>query len=390
MPAILRDQKVRNAVLQASFVGVLIVALVSGTINVRDSLAEQGITASFDFLQRSTGWNIGFSVLPFDSQDTYARALLIGFLNTLVVGSASLVAATVVGLIVGLARTGSNRIANLMGLLYVETFRNIPLIVQMIFYYALATHLPGPREAISVADAALLSSRGIYLPGLSVTPETAFLAIVIMAAAGAIAILAARRPGFSYLDPQRKSAILLGIMAGGAVIAAVLLWLGRAPDLPFVSYPALQGLNIQGGIRISPEFSTLVASIGIYGGAYVAEIVRGGFKSVGRGQLEAARAVGLSDWQIFRLVQFPLALRAMLPILANQYIWLIKSTTMGIAVGFSDFFAIVSTSINQSGQTIPLIGILMAGFLIINFSLALLFNRINASIAIRGHSGASP
>jgi len=147
----------------------------------------------------------------------------------------------------------------------------------------------------------------------------------------------------------------------------------------------LQGLNLRGGLRIPPEFAALVIAIAIYGGSYIGEIVRGGFMAVGKGQVEAAQSLGLTPWQVFKLVRFPLALRAMLPILANQYVWLIKATTMGIAIGFTDFFMIVALAINHSGQTLEAIGILMAGFLVINLSLAAFFNRINRAIALKGN-----
>ncbi|TIX40549.1 MAG: ABC transporter permease subunit, partial [Mesorhizobium sp.] len=165
----------------------------------------------------------------------------------------------------------------------------------------------------------------------------------------------------------------------------VILMIGRLPDAPLLDFPALQGLNLKGGLRIPPEFSALAVAIAIYGGSYIAEIVRGGFKAVGKGQVEAALSLGLSPWRVFTLVKLPLALRAMLPILANQYVWLIKATTMGIAIGFTDFFMIVSLTINHSGQTLESIGILMAGFLTINLSLAAVFNRINKAIALKGN-----
>jgi general L-amino acid transport system permease protein len=182
-----------------------------------------------------------------------------------------------------------------------------------------------------------------------------------------------------------RSAIQLAGAAAALVFVVLILIVGRLPDAPFIDFPALQGLNLRGGLRIPPEFSALAIAIAIYGGSYIAEIVRGGFKSVGKGQMEAALSLGLSPWRVFTLVRLPLALRAMLPILANQYVWLMKATTMGIAVGFTDFFMIVALAINHSGQTLEAIGILMAGFLAINLSLAAIFNRINKAIALKGN-----
>lgn len=160
---------------------------------------------------------------------------------------------------------------------------------------------------------------------------------------------------------------------------------GRLPATPLLSLPAQKGLNIRGGLRIQPELYALAFAIAIYGGAYIGEIVRGGFKSVGRGQTEAARALGLTPWQVFSRVRLPLAVRAMLPILINQYVWLIKATTLGITIGFADFFMVIAGSITHSGHTLEFIGILMAGFLVISFTLAAALNRINRSIALKGN-----
>ncbi|TIY00556.1 MAG: ABC transporter permease subunit, partial [Mesorhizobium sp.] len=184
---------------------------------------------------------------------------------------------------------------------------------------------------------------------------------------------------------DRRLPFQLGGVAIALLCAFAALWVGRLPDLPLLDIPRLQGLNLRGGLRIPPEFMALVVGMAIYGGAYIGEIVRGGFKAVGRGQVEAAQSLGLSPWRIFSRVRLPLALRAMLPILANQYVWLIKATTMGIVVGFTDFFMITALTINHSGQTLEAIFILMAGFLTINLSLAAVFNRINRAIALKGN-----
>src|SRR4029079_94099 len=153
----------------------------------------------------------------------------------------------------------------------------------------------------------------------------------------------------SHLSQPVGERLIIQLAGTAAALscAALILIVGRLPDAPLIDFPALQGLNLRGGLRIPPEFSALAIAIAIYGGSYIAEIVRGGFKSVGKGQVEAALSLGLSPWRVFTLVKLPLALRAMLPILANQYVWLIKATTMGIAIGFTDFFMIVSLTINH-------------------------------------------
>lgn len=229
-----------------------------------------------------------------------------------------------------------------------------------------------------------LTNRGLYMPALNVETWAfvAFLVACLLAFVLFVVLSLAEVPKHAAraLRTARWAGPLTLLAAG-----VLCLLVGRLADSPFLDVPALQGLNIRGGLRVPPEFQALTIAIAIYGGSYIAEIVRGGFKAVGRGQVEAARSVGLSGWQTFIYVRLPLAMRAMLPILANQYVWLIKATTLGITVGFTDFFMIVALTINHSGQTIEAIGILMGGFLAINLSIAAIFNRINKAIALKGN-----
>ncbi|TPN80476.1 ABC transporter permease subunit [Mesorhizobium sp. CU2] len=383
MVSLLRNQKVRNALLQVLYVGSLAALVLAGIVIARRNLADQGITSGFDFLYKSTGWDVNFSLLPATANDPYWWFFLIGIINTLFLGTIGLMLATLVGTIVGLARTSSNELAQLLGRTYVDIFRNIPLILQVFFWYALITHLPTPRAAHE-AFGMLLTSRGLYIPFPNVGGVALALAILAVIAAIALPVWLGRTSRLSQPFGERSAIQLIGAAAALAC-AVLILIIGRLPDEPFIDFPALQGLNLRGGLRIPPEFSALAIAIAIYGGSYIAEIVRGGFKAVGKGQMEAALSLGLSPWRVFTLVRLPLALRAMLPILANQYVWLMKATTMGIAVGFTDFFMIVALTINHSGQTLEAIGILMAGFLAINLSLAAIFNRINKAIALKGN-----
>jgi len=378
-----RSLRVRNAAWQILYVGSLAAVVVTGVLIARQNLQEQGILSGFGFLEKSTGWEVSFSLLPTSAGDPYWWFFLVGILNTLFLGITGLVAATTVGAVVGLARTSSNELATLLGSAYVYFFRNIPLILQVFFWYALITHLPPPRLAHE-AYGLVLTSRGLYVPSLNSGAAGIWLAVLACFLAIVLPI---------WLDHTRllrsneaaRMPLRLAAIAGALVFAAVaLVWDKQAEGGP-ISMPELQGLNWRGGLRIPSEFSAMVIGMAIYGGAYIGEIVRGGFKAVGKGQVEAAQSLGLKPWHIFTKVRLPLALRAMLPILANQYVWLIKATTLGITVGFTDFVMIVALTINHSGQTLEVIGILMAGFLTINLSLAAVFNRINAAIALKGN-----
>jgi His/Glu/Gln/Arg/opine family amino acid ABC transporter permease subunit len=383
MANLLRNRKTRDTFLQALYVGALAALVIAGALIARQNLAAQGIISGFDFLSKATGWSVSFSLLPSEPTDPYWWFFLIGIINTLFLGSFGLALATLVGTIVGLSRTSSNDLARLLGRSYVDVFRNIPLILQVFFWFAVVTHLPTPRAAHQIWGFAV-TSRGFYVPVPNVSASA--LLGTGLAVIGAIALPAwlgrtewVRRPMGERLSLQLAAA------AAALAVALIIMVAGREPDAPLLNVPQLQGLNLRGGLRIPPEFAALAIAIAIYGGSYIGEIVRGGFMAVGKGQVEGAQSLGLTPWQVFRLVRLPLALRAMLPILANQYVWLMKATTMGIAIGFTDFFMIVALTINHSGQTLEAIAILMAGFLTINLSLAAAFNRINEAIALKGN-----
>lgn len=383
MENVLKSQKARNIALQVSFVGSIGGLLLACSLIAYQNLAEQGITSGFYFLSKSTGWDVSFSLLPATANDPYWWYFLIGIINTIFLGSVGLVLATLVGTIVGLARTSSNELAQMLGRTYVDIFRNIPIILQVFFWYAVITHLPPPRSAHALWGA-MLTSRGLYLP----VPNVSGVALATTAVLGIAALVLPIWLGRTRLLDRpldRRMGLRIAASAGALISMAAVLLGAREVGAPFWNLPALDGLNLAGGFRISSEFTALAVAIAIYGGSYIAEIVRGGFKAVGKGQVEAAYSLGLSPWQVFTTVRLPLALRAMLPILTNQYVWLMKATTLGIAVGFSDFFMIVALTINHSGQTLEAIGILMAGFLLINLSLASVFNRINKSIALKGN-----
>lgn len=381
MPLLLHSVRLRNALLQFLYVGLLAALVVAGALIAHKNLQQQGILSGFDFLHKSAGWDVSFSLLPVSATDPYWWYFINGIINTLFLGSVGLVLATVVGAAVGLARTSSNELASLLGTAYVYFFRNIPIILQVVFWYAVLTHLPPPRTAHEMWGFAL-TNRGLYIPGVSTGTTGIWLAVLGLVLAIVLPVWLGRMPTLRKGRTARTPALLVAVL-GPLAFATAALALDRQGDLLVI--PQLQGLNFKGGLRIPPEFAAMAVGMAIYGGAYIGEIVRGGFKAVGRGQVEAAQSLGLQPWHIFMRVRLPLALRAMLPILANQYVWLIKATTLGITVGFTDFFMIVALTINHSGQTLEVIGLLMAGFLIINLSLAAVFNRINAAIALKGN-----
>lgn len=384
MTALLKSKPFRDNIAQAGFVGGILLVIIVFALTARANLEAQGLTSGFGFLQRATGWGVSFSLIPFETSDTYMKVIWVGLLNSLFLGAISLTLATVIGTAIGIMRVSGNRMAELIGTIYVEIFRNLPMLLQVFFWYAILISLPQPRHALSIADIAFLSSRGIYLPGLNVTGLSVFIVALTLVSAFGLWLWLSTGRVFRRMTQKRKKMFARAIWLGWLVLAIVLLWSGRIPDTPLLSIAFLNGLNFRQGIRVSPELLACIIAISIYGGAYIGEIVRAGFNAVPKGQSEAGRTLGLTAWQIFSRIRLPLAVRSVMPTLTNQYVWLFKSTTIGIAIGFVDFFFVISTSISQAGQTLELIAILMGGFLVINYSLAWVLNRVNDAIKLKG------
>lgn len=365
----------RKLIIQALLIVGAIVVIWSAVRSAQVNLAALGITSGYGFLERTTGWSYSFSLIERDINDSYLRTLWIGFLNTIFVGFISIVLSTILGFAMGTARDARNLAVKTAATTYVQIFRNIPLILQVVFWYAIMIHMPGPRQALSMGDIAFLSNRGLMLPGLNVSVGVA-LGIVICSILLFVVLLRLR------MSPMRK----LGTWLGGSLLAMVLAGLVFTPGGEnVISLPELKGLRFVGGITVSIEFVAMIVAIVLYGSAYIAEVVRGGLQEVPKGLIEAGEAIGLSEGAIWTRIKMPMALRTIIPPLGNQWIFIMKATTIGVAIGFSDLFYIVSTSITQSGQTLELIAILMGAFLLVNYSIAQFTNWLNARMKLKGH-----
>lgn len=375
MFALLSSRRNRSWLLQALFLLFIIVTVVSVILIGKHNLSEQGVSVGWGFLNYSTGWTISFASLPYDSSDTYAWALLVGLVNTIVLGVISISLALILGTMIGAARLSGHKIINYMAATYVQIVRNLPLILQGFFWYGMLTHLPPPRLAMSFMDSVYLSNRGVFLPGINVSGV--FLAVAVVLAVVGIFI------GFICIKRHRKIVGSLVCLLGFAISLGI-LYSAKLPNLPLLDVPAPSGLSFKGGVVLSPEFSAAIITISLFGAAYIAEVVRAGFLAVPHGLTEAGNALGMSSSQIFFKIRLPLMVRIILPTMTNQIIWLMKATTIGVAIGFTDFFAVISGSINHAGQTISLILILIMGFWAINLSISFIMNRVNRAIAIPG------
>lgn len=367
--------KRRKLMIQAAIILIAAAAVWGAIDSARTNLAALGLTNGFGFLERSTGWNYSFSLIPRDINDTYARTLWIGFMNTVFVGVVSIFFSTIFGFFIGTARGAQHLALHTVATIYVQIFRNIPLILQMVFLYSLLIHLPPPRQSFSFSDTVFMSNRGVFLPLLN------------MSASAALACLMA------------SFALLAGlILSKASVKMTVLVWLGTSAILALgavlvlapegeaiVLRPSLKGLRFEGGLTLSVELVAMIVGIVLYGSAYVAEVVRGGLHDVPKGLTEAGQALGLSGFHIWSRIKLPMALRTIIPPLGNQWIFIMKATTIGVAIGFSDLFMLISTSITQSGQTLELIALLMLAFLLVNFTIAQAINWLNARLQLKAH-----
>jgi His/Glu/Gln/Arg/opine family amino acid ABC transporter permease subunit len=384
MQALIKSRKYRNAAIQITFLATLVLILVLAVVIGKANLDAQGITSGFSFLKRSTGFDVGFSLIEFGPNDTYGKMLWVGLLNTIFLGIIGIFLANVLGMAVAVLRISKNGMLNVIGTLYIEIFRNVPLILQTFLWYALLIHLPRPKQSYALFDTVFLSARGLYFPGLNVTGLSAIFFFVFLIGGLIILFWYSSSRRFTKVAQTTRTRVKRTTLVFSVLCAIAVLIVGRIPDTTLISVPHLKGLNFRGGIRIPPELSALAIAMAIYGGAYMAEIIRAGFLSVSKGKTEAAQALGLSPWHVFSRVRLPLAIRAILPTLSNQYVWRLKATTLGIAIGFTDFFSVASVSINQSGQTLELIGILMLGFLVMNNTMSFVLNHVNKAIEIKG------
>lgn len=335
--------------------------------NVAENLQARGMTAGFDFLWREAGFGIGFTLIRFTEADTYARALLVGVLNTLLAAGLAMALATTLGLIIGIARLARHAPTRLAAASYVSLFRNLPLLLLVLFWHgAVVQQLPVVRQAFSILGVAFLSNRGLVLPAPSLAVPVPVLLAVAVGAALALALVLRRRGA----GPLAAALAL----AAGAAILAMLRW----------EVPRLQGFNFRGGVTLVPELVSLVSALTVYNAAFIAEIVRGGIGAVARGQHEAAASLGLSRGLTMRLVVLPQALRAIIPPLANQYSHLIKGSSLATVIGYPDLVSVfLGTTLNQTGRAIEVVAITMTIFLVLSAVMAGATAWWNARVAIR-------
>jgi general L-amino acid transport system permease protein len=321
------DPRTRAIVWQILVVAAVVAIVVAVTVQTAMNLRARGISSGFDFLGRAAGFEISRGPIEFSSRDSYARALLVGLLNTLRVSLLGIVLATTLGVALGVARLSNVWIVSAITRGYLEVMRNTPLLLQLLFWYSLSQLLPGPRDALNPLPGVFLCFRGLFLPRL---------------------IQLADYP-----------------------------WIGA-------EHPVLVGFGFQGGTSVSPEFAALLVGLTTCTAAFIGEIVRGGVIAVDKGQSEAAAALGLSRAKILRLVVLPQALRVIIPPTTSQFLNLLKNSSLAVAIGYPDLISITNTTLNQTGQAIEAIALAMAAYLVVSLNLSLAMNAYNAAILRRG------
>jgi general L-amino acid transport system permease protein len=366
----------RGLVIQ--FAVLIGVALVIGMLaaNVMANLQRLGVKAGFGFLGRPAGFDISQTLISYGEQSTYLTAFIVALLNTLLVFALAGLLATVLGFLIGMGRLSDNGIVAAAAGLYVETFRNIPVLIQLLFwYFAVLRPLPGPRQSLSMADVVFLNNRGLFLPSLHLGAGSDLL---IAVAAGALLLTAgilfaarqrriadARRPGWAWC----AALPVIGLIAT--------LWIAPAGAITW-QVPRLTGFNFNGGVAVTPELFALTLGLAIYSAAYIAEIVRSGVQAIPRGQIEAARSLGLSPWQIARMIEMPLALRIIVAPMGAYYVILLKNTSLGSAIAYPDLMHVFAgTVLNQTGQPLEVMLITLATYLGLGLVLSGMTNAVN-------------
>jgi general L-amino acid transport system permease protein len=316
----------------------------------------------------------------YDETASYGFALLTGLANTLKVAVLGIVLATIIGFTIGTARMSSNWLIARLGTVYVETIRNTPLLVQIFFwYFAVIRTLPGVRESWLVWDTIVLNNRGVYLPAPEAEAGLVWLLLAtVLAIAGSYVWRCHARQVHNRTGRQLPVIWpALGLLVGLPTLA----W--SLADAPLsLTHPELHGFNFTGGLHLTPEYSALLIALTMYVGAYIAEIVRSGLQAVHVGQRDAAAALGLRPGQTMRLIVIPLALRVIIPPLTSQYLNLAKQSSLGVAIGYPELVSIGNTTINQSGQAIEVIGIMMSVYLILSLLISLFMNWYNRRVAL--------
>lgn len=350
--------------------------------NMFTNIEKRGINTGFDFLGSEAGFGILQSLIEYDESNTHGKVFIVGLLNTILVSVIGIIFATIIGLLVGIGRLSKNFMVAKLSLIYVETFRNIPILLQILFWYnVVLASLPSPRQSMSFFDSIFFNNRGLYIPKPIL--ESGFTAVIIAFIIAVFSVIYLSKWAKNRHDKTGQEfpifTVSLAILIGAPLL--VFFISGSPASLEIA---ALKGFNFKGGWTLIPELLALAFALSIYTATYIAEAVRSGIEAVPKGQKEAASALGLKDHVILKKVVLPQALRVIIPPVINQYLNLIKNSSLATAIGYPELVTIFSgTSLNQVGQAIEIILMTMAVYLTLSILISILMNYINSRMQIK-------
>lgn len=349
--------------------------------NALSNLDARGIATGFDFLSQEAGFGIGLTLIEYDETFSYGRTFVVGLLNTALVSVLGIIVATVLGFFVGIARLSSNWLVSRIAAVYIEVFRNVPLLLQIFFwYFAVLQALPSPRQSISLGEAIFLNVRGLYMPSPVFEDGSGIIFVALIAGIIATIVISVWAKNKQKLTGQQTPVGLIGfgLIVGLPFIAYLLAGMPVSAE-----YPVLKGFNFRGGVSILPELAALLIALSVYTASFIAEIVRSGINAVSHGQTEAAMALGLPRSKTLKLVVIPQALRIIIPPLTSQYLNLTKNSSLAMAIGYPDLVSVFAgTTLNQTGQAIEIIAMTMAVYLTLSLVTSALMNVYNRKVAL--------
>jgi general L-amino acid transport system permease protein len=375
----LSRQQVTGLIWQIVVVGIAVAAVAWLWSNALHNLSVRRISTGFAFLGREAGMPIDDTWIAYSPKNTYLRAFIVGVVNTLRVAAIGIVLATVLGTLIGIAKLSSNWLLSRLAAIYVEVLRDVPLLLQLLFWYVLMQGLPAARAAWKPIEGVFLSNRGLILPSIPI--EEANLWVIAAAVAGLIALYLLRRRLIAQqmVDGRTRHVwpYALALVIGFPTLVSLALGASWT-----ITLPELRGFNFVGGLTLAPEYFALLIALVTYTSAFIAEIVRSGIQAVPRGQWDAAQALGLRRSFVLQRIVLPQALRVIIPPMTSQYLNLTKNSSLAVAVGYQDIVSIANTTLNQTGQAIEAIALIMLVFLTISLGISLFMNWYNARIAL--------
>ncbi|MDB5559265.1 MAG: amino acid transporter permease [Enterovirga sp.] len=379
------DPRVRGIAYQVVLVVVVVGLIWMAATNAIENLRAAKIASGFGFLDSTSGFDVSQTLIPYSASSTYGRAFLVGLLNTLLVAAIGVVLATILGFLIGIARLSSNWIVARAATVYVEVIRNLPLLLQLLFWYiAVLRSLPEPRNSVTVGTSFFLNNRGLFMPKPVLAEDVWMVGAALVAGVAAALVYAVRahRRQAATGQPSPVIRATLGLVLGLPLLVWAALALATTNPISF-DFPLKGTFNLRGGMQVFPELVALTLGLTIYTAAFIAEIVRAGILAVSRGQTEASHALGLRQGQTLRLVVIPQAMRVIIPPLTSQYLNLTKNSSLAVVIGYPDLVQVfMGTVLNQTGQAIECVAITMAVYLTISIATASFMNWYNARKAL--------